>query len=99
MRQHAGLPFALVEADLLAISIEDDPYGTVPAIQRLLGYFSASSRTHLRIQPQDIDETAIGHFAFFHSRFQDSLWPIALGWLLDGALAHDTAGTFINRPL
>ena len=93
------LPFASVTANTLAISLSDDPFGTVAATERLLRYFSASERTHLRINPADIGETAIGHFAFFHSRYQQSLWPIALEWLLDGALAHDTAGTFINRPL
>ena len=95
-RNIAALPFSSVTAKTLAISFSDDPFGTVPAIERLLGYFSASSRTHLRIQPQDIDETAIGHFAFFHSRFQDSLWPIALQWLKRGELAVDVPGRTVS---
>lgn len=92
VRQHAGLPFALVEADLLAISIEDDPYGTVPAIQRLLGYFTGSRCTHWRIAPEDIGEEDVGHFAFFRSHYQDRLWPIALHWLQHGTLAAGTPG-------
>ncbi|MEF9673948.1 hypothetical protein QNM99_24680 [Pseudomonas sp. PCH446] len=30
------------------------------AIERLLAYFSASARTHLRIAPEDIDESEVG---------------------------------------
>ena len=35
---------------------------------------------------------AIGHFAFFHSRFTDTLWPVALYWLQHGALPADAPG-------
>jgi predicted alpha/beta hydrolase len=92
----AALPFSSVTAKTLAISLGDDPFGTVAAIERLLSYFSASPRTHLRIQPQDIGETAIGHFAFFHTRFQSSLWPIALQWLQRGELAADVPGQTVS---
>ena len=98
-RYHAALPFASVNAKTLAISLSDDPFGTVAAIERLLSYFSASARTHLRIKPEDIGEAAIGHFAFFHSRFQSSLWPIVLEWLLSGELMADTPGQIMNRTL
>ena len=67
------------------------------AIDRLLSYFSASPQMHLRIKPQDIGETAIGHFAFFHSRFQDSLWPIALQWLQQGELSVDVPGQVLSH--
>ena len=96
-RQLATLPFASVSARTLAISLSDDPFGTVAAIERLLSHFSASSRTHLRISPEDIGVTEIGHFAYFHSRFQDSLWPIALQWLQAGELANDVPGA-IQHP-
>jgi predicted alpha/beta hydrolase len=46
------LPFSSVTAHTLAISISDDPYGTIPAIERLLGYFTNSTNAHLRIAPQ-----------------------------------------------
>ncbi|WP_395609573.1 alpha/beta fold hydrolase [Pseudomonas sp. B22129] len=85
-------PFGRVKAQVLAISITDDPFGTVAAIERLLGYFNASERTHLRIAPEDIGEKHVGHFAFFRSEYQDRLWPIALAWLQQGALAQDTPG-------
>lgn len=82
--------FSFLRAPLLAISTTDDPFGTVPAIERLLAYFEGSDeRVHLRIDPSEIETEAIGHFAFFHSRFESRLWPIALRWLdtasIDGA--------------
>ncbi|KQZ94588.1 MULTISPECIES: alpha/beta fold hydrolase [unclassified Pseudomonas] len=91
------LPFAGVTAQTLAISICDDPYGTIPAIERLLGYFTGSTNTHLRIAPQDIGETEVGHFAFFRSAYQATLWPIALSWLQNGELPPDTPGRTVPR--
>ncbi|MGE8188791.1 alpha/beta hydrolase family protein [Pseudomonas sp. NPDC086278] len=92
-----GLPFASVSARTLAISISDDPYGTISAIERLLDYFTNSSNTHLRIAPQDIGEAEVGHFAFFRSAYQATLWPIALSWLQTGELAPDTPGRQVPR--
>lgn len=92
-----SLPFANVTAKTLAISISDDPYGTIPAIERLLGYFTASTNTHLRIAPEDIDEEEVGHFAFFRSAYQATLWPIALSWLQTGELPPDTPGRTVPR--
>lgn len=92
-----GQPFARVSAAVLAISLSDDPFGTVAAIERLLAYFSNSPRTHLRIAPQDIGETEVGHFAFFHSRFDTRLWPIILGWLRHGELDTSCPGRVVPR--
>jgi predicted alpha/beta hydrolase len=87
--------FSAVQAPLLAISVTDDEFGTVPAIERLLGYFTGSALTHLRIAPGQIGQPAIGHFAFFHSRFEDSLWRIALAWLKSGALPKGGPGSVV----
>lgn len=75
---------AAVTAPILALSVTDDEFGTEAAIGRLLGYFTGSARTHLRLAPASLGLDGIGHFAFFHERFRDSLWPIALGWLTRG---------------
>ncbi|WP_223616509.1 alpha/beta fold hydrolase [Pseudomonas sp. BF-B-30] len=91
------LPFAGVTAQTLAISISDDPYGTVPAIERLLGYFTGSTNSHLRIRPEDIGEEEVGHFAFFRSAYQATLWPIALAWLQNGELVPGTPGRTVPR--
>jgi predicted alpha/beta hydrolase len=91
------LPFANVSAQTLAISLSDDPYGTIPAIERLLGYLTGSTNTHLRITPEDIGEEEVGHFAFFRSAYQATLWPIALSWLQAGELAPGTPGQTVPR--
>lgn len=91
------LPFCAVTAKILAISISDDPYGTVAAIERLLSYFTGSKICHLRITPEDIGEKEVGHFAFFRSAYQATLWPIALSWLQNAELAPGTPGRTLPR--
>ena len=95
-RDLGELPFSRVKAQILAISITDDPFGTVAAIERLLGYFDSSECTHLRIAPEDIGEKEVGHFAFFRSEYQDRLWPIALAWLQNVPSTADTLGISPN---
>lgn len=95
-RALGALGFGQVQASILAISLTDDPFGTVPAIERLLGYFTASACTHLRIAAQQVDAKGVGHFAFFHSRFQAQLWPIALGWLRSAQLPAQVPGQVIE---
>jgi predicted alpha/beta hydrolase len=75
-----------VTAEILAISLTDDPHGTVTAVNRLLAYFGSAKRRHLQVRPQDIGHDHIGHFAFFHDRFRDTLWPLALYWLRHGTV-------------
>jgi len=88
--------FAAVTAPTLAVSVTDDEFGTVPAIERLLAYFSGSRRTHLRISPQSIGEPSIGHFAFFHGRFERKLWGIPLEWLRSGRLPEGCPGEVVG---
>ncbi len=73
--------FATVTAPILALGTQDDPFGTVNALNRLLAYYTNSPTQHLRVAPQEIGVESIGHFAFFHSRFERTLWPLALAWL------------------
>lgn len=91
-RHLSPLPFSRVKAKILAISLTDDPFGTVAAINRLLDYFTASECHQLRISPEEIDETEVGHFAFFRSQYQHRLWPIALEWLRKGSLPSAAPG-------
>lgn len=79
--------YAALTAPILALSISDDEFGTVAAIERLLACFVNSRSIHVHMAPSAIDEAAIGHFAFFNSRFEQSLWSIPLAWLRDGYLA------------
>ncbi|AHG63689.1 alpha/beta hydrolase family protein [Advenella mimigardefordensis] len=84
-----------VTAPILALGVSDDPFGTPAALDRVLDYYSGCERRHLRISPADIGHKEIGHFAFFHSRFSDSLWPLAFDWLL-GADTESAPGTIIR---
>ena len=89
--------FSRLSAPMLAVSVTDDEFGTVSAIERLLTYFSSSPRIHLRIPPRSIGEPRIGHFGFFHSRYRQKLWPIAAQWLQTGRLTKNLSGTIVPR--
>jgi predicted alpha/beta hydrolase len=78
--------FDTMIGDTLAIGLADDPFGTPAAIRRLLAYFRRSRRHFANIAPQYAGVDAIGHFAFFHERFRETLWQDALAWLDDGHL-------------
>lgn len=88
--------FAQVSAPTLALSMADDEFGTIPAIHRLLRYYKNSPCTHLRIEPGDLGQPSIGHFAFFHARYTDSLWRIPLAWLRDGRVTEEIPGQLIT---
>ena len=75
-----------LSAPILAIATTDDPFATVAATKRLLDYYEDSKRYYLRLRPSTVGENAIGHFAFFHERYRDKLWPLALQWLQSGEL-------------
>ncbi|HEV7372743.1 alpha/beta fold hydrolase [Arenibaculum sp.] len=94
-RQDLVRQFAAVTAPTLAVGVSDDDFGTVAAVERLLAYFRNSPTTHLRISPESIGEPEIGHFAFFHSRFEKALWPIPLAWLRTGKVPDGAPGTIV----
>ncbi|TDV06783.1 putative alpha/beta hydrolase [Paraburkholderia caballeronis] len=96
--QRAGLVarFAGLTAPILAVSVTDDPFGTTPAIERALRYFTQSRTVHLRLAPASIGERRIGHFAFFNSRYESSLWPVALRWLTTGDVPPDLAASVVS---
>lgn len=89
--------FGKVLAPILAVGLDDDPHGTQAALDRLLDYFTASCRLHLRIDPVETGQEKIGHFAFFHDRFKETLWPTALHWLRNGTLLPDGPGRLVRR--
>jgi len=84
------------EARLLAIGLTDDPFGTEAATARFLGYYANAQRTHLRISPADLGVPEIGHFAFFHTRFEQRLWPLVAAWLLEGKLPETAPGQIVD---
>lgn len=85
--------FAAMCGDLPAIGLEDDPFGTPAALDRLLAYYRNARRQHVRIAPASIGVESIGHFGYFNSRFRDTLWHESVAWLRHGRLApRPTAG-------
>ena len=84
--------YGRVAADWLAFTVTDDPFGTEVATHRLLDYYRGSNRQHLRLDPAQLDGQGIGHFAYFHARYAESLWPMALQWLQQGTLAQEMPG-------
>lgn len=90
--------FAAMRGPTLALSLDDDEFGTMAAVQRLLRYFRNSRTTHLHISPASIGVPHIGHFAFFHSRFERSLWHIPREWLHSGRLTTDARRHVVATP-
>lgn len=78
--------FAGLRGDILALGFSDDPFATPAAIDRLLDYYRAARRIRVQLDPAVAGVPAVGHFAFFHDRFRDSLWRDAIGWLAEGAV-------------
>ncbi len=91
--------FRSLTADILAVGVTDDEFGTDAAISRLLDHFTSCERFHLRVSPRSIGHDSIGHFAFFHSRYESTLWGIALEWLRDGKLPQDLGVVRHTPPL
>jgi predicted alpha/beta hydrolase len=98
-RQELVDRFAALRGETLAVSLSDDEFGTPEAIQRLLAYYRNSPCTHLHLKPEVVGERKIGHFAFFHSRFEQNLWQIPLAWLRQEQLPEWTLGEDVRcRP-
>jgi predicted alpha/beta hydrolase len=76
--------FAAVHAQLLAISVSDDEFGTISAVRRGLSYYTNARRTEVRLTPSDYGLASIGHFSLFHARHRDGFWRDTLRWLGDG---------------
>lgn len=87
--------FPKVGAEMLALSLSDDPFGTPTAVERLLRYYPGSRRQHVQLTPASAGVAGIGHFAWFNERFRDSLWQESLLWLREGRLARTPRATLL----
>lgn len=90
--------FAQVGAEILALSLSDDPFGTPAAVERLLRYYPGSRRQHVQLTPASVGVAGIGHFAWFNERFRDSLWQESLLWLREGRLTRTPLTTLPPAP-
>lgn len=73
-----------VTAPILALAPNDDSYATIAAMERAVAYTPNSPSRVIHLLPIDYGESSLGHFALFHSRYQDSFWEQSLTWLRDG---------------
>jgi predicted alpha/beta hydrolase len=76
--------FAAIRAPLLAVSVSDDEYGTLPAIERALAYYANSERQHVRLAPAELGVASVGHFALFREQHRERFWRGTLEWIGDG---------------
>jgi predicted alpha/beta hydrolase len=90
--------FGEMRGEILAIGLSDAPFGTLQAIDRLLGYYTAAARTRIQIRPESVRVAGIGHFAWFNDRFESTLWMDALRWLRDGVVPAGHAAVRELRP-
>ena len=83
--------FAAVRAPILAVSMTDDEYGTLPAIERGLSYYRNSRCAHVRLSPGELGLERVGHFDLFHERHRQGFWQATLAWIGEGRNPWPTA--------
>ncbi|SFA85874.1 Predicted alpha/beta hydrolase [Collimonas sp. OK607] len=91
--------FRQLHCPLLAYSISDDNFGTPAAVLRLLRYYRGSDRIHVMVTPGEFALSEIGHFAFFHDRFSQNLWPESLAWLNTGNVSRQAVNFLPSEPI
>lgn len=66
--------YAAVRTPIVSLSFSDDEMMSLRNTESIHGFYSSAPRTMKRIAPQDIGARRIGHFGFFRSAFEGSLW-------------------------
>ncbi|MCO1335874.1 alpha/beta hydrolase [Microbulbifer sp. OS29] len=74
--------FARLQCDMKFLSIDDDRDFAPQRAVRALKDFYCNANTDIQIiRAKTIDKKPIGHFGFFRSRYEESLWGGVLEWL------------------
>ena len=73
--------FARIECPVLSLSFTDDEMMSETNIRRLHEFYVNAPLELRRVDPRDIGAKRIGHFGFFRSSFQSTLWPHVTDWL------------------
>lgn len=79
---HAAARFARVQAPLLLIGADDDPWTPAPAIDLLASYLTGATVERWQIAPAAANARKVGHAGFFRKEHKDTLWPRLEDWLL-----------------
>ena len=73
--------FEQVSAAMLVVTSADDPFATPAATERMIRLFGQCRPSRLTLEPQSIGLKALGHFNYFHSQVQQTVWPTIGQWL------------------
>ena len=66
--------YAAVRTPIVSLSFSDDEMMSLRNTESIHGFYSGAPRTMKRLAPHDIGAKRIGHFGFFRSAFEGSLW-------------------------
>ena len=66
--------YAAVRTPIVSLSFSDDEMMSLRNTESIHGFYSGAPRKMKRIAPQDIGARRIGHFGFFRSVYEASLW-------------------------
>jgi predicted alpha/beta hydrolase len=66
--------YAAVRSPIVSLSFSDDEMMSARSTESIHGFYTGASRKMKRIAPRDIGVARIGHFGFFRSAFESSLW-------------------------
>lgn len=77
--------FRQIRANVLVVRPDDDPFATVDASSRVQLQYPECRFSEIVLNTSSRNSTWWGHFAFFTPTHRDA-WPMALKWLVSGAL-------------
>lgn len=66
--------YAAVRTPIVSLSFSDDEMMSLRNTESLHGFYCNAPKVMKRIAPQDIGAKRIGHFGFFRSSFEETLW-------------------------
>jgi len=63
-----------ISAPLTAISIDDDDFAPLKAVDWMSGQFQNAKVKRIHLKPIDFNSKSMGHFGIFKERFKNSIW-------------------------
>ena len=73
--------YAAVTTPILSLSFTDDEFMSRRNTETMHGFYAGARPELRRIAPRDVGVERIGHFGFFRSNFESTLWPQVRQWL------------------
>ena len=84
--------YASLRIPMLSLSFTDDEMMSARSIRSLHALYAAAPIEYLRIAPEHVGVSRIGHFGFFRSEHAQTLWPIVKEWI-----AGERSGSSADR--